>query len=237
MLTLILADSELELVPKELRDNPIIVEYSRRKKKDPSKILLDSNLHYQAMKELKDSKRRGRPDIIHITLLNALDSPLNRSGLLNVYVHTRNNEIISINQSTRLPRNYNRFVGLIEQLFEKEKVPSENPLLVKQNKTIEELLAELNPDYVIVFSEDGEKISSQKLMQEAAKCDKVVAIIGGFPHGDFLSGIKKIADKVVCIDPSPLNAWTVVNRIIFSYENAIDLAERRFEIARASSKT
>ena len=237
LLTLILADSELELVPKEIQNNPIIVKFARKKKKEPSKILLDSNLHYKAMKSLTDKQRRGRPDIIYITLLNTLDSPLNRAELLKIYIHTRNNEIILINKNTRLPRNYNRFIGLFEQLFDKKKIPSENSLLTIQKKTIEELLTELRPEYTIVLSENGEKISSRGLMQKAAIYKNVAVIIGGFPHGDFISDVKKFANKIACIDPAPLNAWTVANRVIFSYEDAINLAEMRLKIASERSKT
>lgn len=33
-----------------------------------------------------------------------LDSPLNRAGLLQVFIHTANNVLIEINPQTRIPR-------------------------------------------------------------------------------------------------------------------------------------
>lgn len=45
------------------------------------------------------------------------DSPLNRAGLLQVYVHTTNNVLIEINPQTRIPRTFKRFAGLIGNCF------------------------------------------------------------------------------------------------------------------------
>lgn len=41
------------------------------------------------------------------------DSPLNRAGLLQVYIHTENNVLIEINPQTRIPRTFKRFAGLM----------------------------------------------------------------------------------------------------------------------------
>lgn len=42
-----------------------------------------------------------------------LDSPLNRAGLLQVYIHTDKNVLIEVNPQTRIPRTFKRFAGLI----------------------------------------------------------------------------------------------------------------------------
>jgi len=46
-----------------------------------------------------------------------MDSPLNRAGLLQVYIHTERNVLIEINPQTRIPRTYNRFSGLMGTEF------------------------------------------------------------------------------------------------------------------------
>lgn len=46
-------------------------------------------------------------------LLMLLDSPLNRAGLLQVYIHTEKNALIEINPQTRIPRTFSRFCGLM----------------------------------------------------------------------------------------------------------------------------
>lgn len=42
-----------------------------------------------------------------------MDSPLNRAGLLQVYIHTEKNALIEINPQTRIPRTFPRFCGLM----------------------------------------------------------------------------------------------------------------------------
>lgn len=42
-----------------------------------------------------------------------MDSPLNRAGLLQVYIHTEKNVLIEINPQTRIPRTFKRFAGLM----------------------------------------------------------------------------------------------------------------------------
>jgi rRNA pseudouridine-1189 N-methylase Emg1 (Nep1/Mra1 family) len=46
-------------------------------------------------------------------LLTLLDSPLNKAGLLQVYIHTEGNVLIEVNPRTRIPRTYKRFAGLM----------------------------------------------------------------------------------------------------------------------------
>ncbi|XP_026862507.2 ribosomal RNA small subunit methyltransferase NEP1 isoform X2 [Electrophorus electricus] len=57
-----------------------------------------------------------RPDITHQCLLMLMDSPLNRAGLLQVYIHTEKNALIEINPQTRIPRTFPRFCGLMDHL-------------------------------------------------------------------------------------------------------------------------
>ena len=119
MLHICLVESGLELVPKEISKHPLIRRYAKKRGKKPSKVLLDISFHYHAMKNLKDFNKRGRPDIVHFCLLEALGSPLNKMALLRIYVHTYDGKVVFIDPSTRIPKNYIRFVGLMEQLLDK----------------------------------------------------------------------------------------------------------------------
>jgi hypothetical protein len=51
-------------------------------------------------------------------LLTLLDSPLNKAGLLQVYVQTAKGVLIEINPSVRIPRTFKRFSGLMGELRE-----------------------------------------------------------------------------------------------------------------------
>ena len=206
MMHLVLADSELELIPKKIAGHPSVRGYRSR--------ILDSSLHHNAMKSLEDGYRRGRPDIVHISLLVAMESILNREGMLRVYVHTRGDTVIYINPETRIIKNYGRFKGLMQQLLERGRVPSNGEILMEaRNETLAQLLEKLD-GRKILFSPEGKRGSTGEIMEE-----DVVCIIGGFPHGDFLSPVYDMADEVVSIYHEVLPAWTVVMEAIVSYEN------------------
>ena len=130
MLNLIIADAELERIPQDIISHPVIVHYAKQKGKPAAKLLLNSSIHHAAMANLAEGRRRGRPDITHLILLLALESILNKKGHLHIWIHTRNDEVITVDPQTRIMRNEERFAGLLEQLFETGSVPvPEKPLL------------------------------------------------------------------------------------------------------------
>jgi rRNA small subunit pseudouridine methyltransferase Nep1 len=218
VLHLILADSELERVPPEIAAHKVIRWFARKRARKPTELILNSSLHHPAMRGLVEKERRGRPDIVHLCLLLALDSPLNSEGLLKTYVHARGDKVIRVSPSTRIPRAYHRFEGLMESLFITKATPPENPLLELVESTLAGLVREINPKKTIAFSVGGEHKRLGELFEGLSTRDEVCALIGGFPHGDFLSPVEELADEVVCIYPKPLTAPAVLSRVIHSYE-------------------
>ena len=223
-----LAEAALETVPEDLWSHPAVRRHSKRQRKTPKQLLLDRSLHHSAMRRLDDDLKRGRPDITHFALLEALGSPLNREGLLQTYVHTNKDYTITVNPSARLPRNYNRFIGLIEQLFQQQKVPSDGEtLLMLEPKTLQQLLAEAKPDYVLAFSREGKPKTIQDAVSVLESKQRPAVIVGGFPHGNFSETTTKLADEVVCVDSEMLEAWTMTSRAIYEYEQTLSLPPKR----------
>ncbi len=228
MLTLILAESALEQIPKGLWSYSVVRAHSKRRGKPPGLILLDRSYHHSAMKKLSESEKRGRPDIVHFALLEALGSPLNKERLLQVYVHTRNDYVVTISSEARLPRNYNRFVGLFEQLFEVGMVPSVGQTLLKvEHRTLSQLLREIKTDYVMAFSRNGSPRTLEEAIFKLSEKQRPAVIVGGFPHGNFSETTIRLANEVVCIDPEMLETWTLTSRVIYEYECAILLPKKR----------
>ena len=223
-LRIVLAESALELVPKSLWSHPVILKSARKRGKKPSEILLDVSLHFQAMKDLPDRFKRGRPDIIHVALLNALESPLNKENLLRTYIHTYNDIVIFIRPDIRLPKNYNRFVGLMEQLFAEGKVPpkSDTPLMYLKNLKLKDLINSINVDHVILLDEKGERKRVAEIARRV-KERKTAVIIGGFQEGEFNEETYEVANEVVSIYDKPLPTWIVVSRIIQAYEELLGI--------------
>jgi rRNA small subunit pseudouridine methyltransferase Nep1 len=222
MLNLILVDSEIELVPKEIANHSAVRINAAKKKKPASQILLESTLHHSAMRRLPQADRRGRPDIVHFFLLLALESALNRRGFLRTFVHTRNDELMVVDPKTRLPKNYPRFVGLMESLFVEGAAPSRGAPLLKLNQdySFKRCLDEIAHSRVIVLSERGKR---EKLFQRFKGEEDLLCVIGGFPRGDFNSDVYSGTDDIISVFDEPLTAWTVASELIVNYENAIDL--------------
>lgn len=230
-LTLVIAESALETVPKDLWGHPAIWKHAKREGKEPSQVLLDRSYHHSAMLKLEGAEKRGRPDIIHITLLEALGSPLNKEGLLQIFIHTVSDYVIWVNPKVRIPRNYNRFVGLVEQLFERGKVPIVGePLLALKKQSLKQLLRELNPTFTVAFSRLGERKSMREVAQQLTKGLRPLTLVGGFPRGHFADETVRLADEVVSVDPETLETWTVVSRVIYDYEQAINLTSKRLKM-------
>lgn len=220
MLTLVLADAELELVPQALVGHPAIRTSAKRRGRSPATILLDSSLHHPALRNFPEGERRGRPDIVHLFSLLCLDSVLNAQGQLRTIIHTRNDDVIRLAPQTRIPKNYPRFVGLVEDLFQKGAVPEDKPLLtLERGVSLERLLAE-SPSPKWAFSESGERINLWKEL--AALEGDLTAVVGGFPHGDFRSPVARLCDRAVSIHDEPLRAWTVTSEILVAYRQRGD---------------
>ncbi|RLG86926.1 MAG: 16S rRNA methyltransferase [Thermoprotei archaeon] len=228
-LFLILADAALELVPEGIRGHPEVVAYARRRGRDPSRVLLDKSFHFHAMSVLRDKHKRGRPDIAHFFLLEALSSPLNRAGLLRIYLHTYTGEVIEVEPSTRIPRNYLRFVGLMEQLLSTGRVPPAGPnaLMKVVTRGFRNLVEMLSPDMVVLLDENGFFTRLRVLADNLARLMRaglrVAVVIGGFPHGSFSSEVLRSVSTAVSLYRSVLETWTVTSRLLAAIELSLGL--------------
>ena len=233
-LILALVESALQLVPKEIQAHPQIKHYAKRRQKSPDEILLDRAFHHAAMQRLARTRypipadKMGRPDIVHNSLLQILETPLNWEGYLRVFVHTQDEYVISINPKVRLPKNYVRFVGLIEQLFAEKQVPKKGePLLRIESTPLERLVRNLKPTKVLGFSTLGKPALMRDIADSACKIKDPLAFIGGFPRGHFNEKTRGLADEIFRVDRQSLDAWIVAGRFVYDFEWSIGLAEER----------
>ena len=220
MLYIILAESSLELIPKKIHNHPSVTSYSKKFKKNSSNTLLDNSWHFGAMKGLDNEIKRGRPDIIHLTLLSICTSPAFHENKIKVFVHTVNDEIISINNNTRLPKSYHRFQGLMEKLFLTKKIESEDEILMEmKNSSLPQLISKIKPTQIIGLTTQGQKTSLDKLVEQIEENSCI--ILGGFQKGHFNNETDKIIDKSFSINDSSLEAHLVASRLAYEYEKTI----------------
>ena len=89
------------------------------KGKEGHYALLNVDDHSHILRKNNRELSESRPDITHQCLLALLDSPLNKAGKLQVYIHTTKNVLIEVNPQVRIPRTFKRFCGLMVQLLHK----------------------------------------------------------------------------------------------------------------------
>ena len=220
MLNIILSESSLELIPKEMHNHPSVTSYSKKFKKSVSNTLLDNSWHFGAMKGLENEIKRGRPDIIHLTLLSLCTTPVFYKNKIKVFVHTVNDEVISINNNTRLPKSYHRFQGLMEKLFLTKKIESEDEILMEmKNSSLSQLVSKIKPTQIIGLTTQGQKISLDKLVKQIEENSCI--ILGGFQKGHFSNETEKIIEESFSINDSSLEAHLVASRLAYEYEKTI----------------
>lgn len=234
MLHLILLESAIELVPSRLTALKDVQSYAGTRGKKPDEVLLDQSYHGRVMTRLPNHEKRGRPDITFLTLLSVLETPLCKEGLLSVHIHLQDGRVIEVDPSVRLPRNYDRFIGLMEQLLVKGQVPPKgNPLLRITRSSIEENLRDFRGDgsISIVAEEGGEQMTSERLkaMIPENPPKSVIFGVGAFPHGDLTQETLQLFDTKISLDTDVMMAWHVCSMMLWFYSQRIGLAQRRLE--------
>ncbi len=213
-MTLVLADSALEIVPRSLREHPSILSTSARTGSPPERTLLDSSFHHRAMRRLPDAERRGRPDILHLCALLALGSRASRAGRLRLLIHTYGGEVISVLPATRLPRVYDRFKGLMAQLLVEGAVPKDDPLLVVEGVELSEALGDIAPERVVALTSMGTRTTWAELLPPGSSPPSTAFLLGGFPKGAFREATDRLATQRASVADAPLEAWTVESELL-----------------------
>ncbi|TET12138.1 MAG: 16S rRNA methyltransferase [Candidatus Thorarchaeota archaeon] len=233
MLHIILLDCALEFVPSEISSMKQVQKHAFRRGKKPTELLLDQTHHGRAMTKLSESERRGRPDITFLSLMSILETPLCKEGLLNVFLHLQDGRIIEVRSDVRLPRNYERFVGLMEQLLLTGRVPPKGDALLHViDKSLGDLVKDLNAEQTILAIEGGQKTTIHDLT-ESLPTDTSVPIIvgvGAFPHGDLPDSTTSLFEHKLEFDKDVMMAWHVCAELLWAYSSRVGVVKTRYSV-------
>ncbi|XP_017872161.1 PREDICTED: ribosomal RNA small subunit methyltransferase NEP1 [Drosophila arizonae] len=184
--------------------------------------LLNCDDHAGILRKNQREPGTCRPDITHQCLLMLFDSPLNRAGLLQVFVRTAQNVIIEINPQTRIPRTFKRFAGLMVQLLHK--------FQVRANETSRRLMSVIkNPitDHLPVgckkyaMSYSGRLVTNCRELvpkgEEGSSAyeEPVVIVIGAFAHGTLNTDY---TEELISISRYPLSAAIACSKLCSAFE-------------------
>ena len=234
-LSILLAEASLESFPEELLNDIKVRQYFSKLNKTPSEIMFDMGYHSNFAKDLTNLEKRGRPDLVHFALLSCFGSILAREQRLKVIIHTYGDKVIELNPEIRLPKNVDRFNGLILQLFKDKIVSSESstPLMNLSEKTLPELMEELRVkhDLIVEFSVKGEQLSSTDYSKIIFNATNPLLIFGAFPHGEILNLPDDFVDQKIGIYGEGLDLFAVISQILASQH----MAEEEFLDEAATS--
>lgn len=177
-------------------------------------------------KKLRKDPKEFRPDICHQELLALLDSPLNKSGHLQLYVRTSRNVLLELHPSVRIPRTYKRFAGLMVQLLHKMKIKASDSSTTLM-KVIKNPFSTHLPVGTRVFgmSCQGTLYTPNGLAQALVPASpdagdpQVCFVIGAMAAGHITVEDHPYIEKMFSISEYPLSGATAINRILGSIEH------------------
>jgi rRNA small subunit pseudouridine methyltransferase Nep1 len=176
------------------------------------------------MKRLPDSLKRGRPDIAHFALMEALSTPLFMNMMLKVYVHTINDKIIAIADNLRIPKSYFRFERLMVSLFRDNVIKSNEGTILMElsDGTFADLIDMIKSNMVIGLSTVGVQSKAQKVAENARSVDHSSLVIGGFAKGHFSENVTKSLGPTYSISNLALETHVVIARILYECEKLLE---------------
>lgn len=230
MITFLLAEAELELMPPELLRHPKVAARAKKRRRAAEHLLLDQAADHEAMRSLKaDADRRGRPDIAQVWSLLVMDSLVARRGLARALVHTRHDEVIRIRPDARLPRNQAKTYQLFEDLLRQGEVPRGAPVLtLERGRSLESIVRQELPGTRVLLDVGGELARAPAFAALAARGD-VSIVMGGFPRGAFRQAKPAWFGRVVRVAEEEITVWSALVPVLAGLEEGAvmkDAAER-----------
>ena len=220
------SDTNFKSSSKRIQDKGhklyIILEHANleltKDKKNPE--IINSDDHRNLIKKMNKSFEDFRPDVLHHCLLNLFESPLNKAGMLQVYIRTKENVLIEISPKTKIPRTIKRFCGLMGQLLQKYRIRAMNSSEVLI-KIIKNPITQYIPFGCPIIS-TSEKSKTVKLEDyiNNLKSNNVAFVIGAISKGDV--NIDYMTDTI-SISSFPLTAGIVCSKICTAFEKCWDV--------------
>ena len=188
--------------------------------------LVTADTHASLLLRLRADPSAFRPDITHQALLTLLDSPLNKAGLLQVYIQTEKNVLIEVNPTIRIPRTFKRFAGLMVQLLHKLKIrasdSNEYLLRVIKGPVTDHLPA---GSLKLGTSVQGTLVSMVELAQKLGGgrergeglVHPIVLCVGSHANGP---AEVDWTERTIAVSQYPLSASIALGRMINAFEQA-----------------
>ena len=161
--------------------------------------------------------------ILRQCLLTLLDSPVNKAGKLQIYIHTAKGVLIEVSPTVRIPRTFKRFAGLMVQLLHKLSIRSTNSQ-EKLLKVIKNPITDHLPLYCrkVTLSFDAEVVRVRDYIQNLGSRESICVFVGAMAKGkdDFADAFK---DEAISISNYSLSASVACSKFCHAAEEVWDI--------------
>lgn len=207
------------------RANLDIVRIEGQYKKQNSLQLLNCDDQMAMIRKFRKDPAFCRPDIIHQCLEVLSQCPLNRSGHLQVYVRTQNNELFKVDPQLAVPESFEKFNDIIVQLLHHLRP-------VRAAKCSKQLLKLLKNPVTLHLPVGCLKYGTSSKAKRVIRPnelvpppdsphDTVAVVIGAMAHE---SCNPDYVDEVVSFSKYPLSAALVCAKLTSAFEEAWGVA-------------
>jgi len=185
--------------------------------------LLNSDEHIGVMRKMNRDISDARPDITHQCLLTLLDSPINKAGKLQIYIHTAKGVLIEVSPTVRIPRTFKRFAGLMVQLLHRLSIRSttsqEKLLKVIQNPITDHLPPNCRK---ITLSFDAEVVKVRDYVERLDPKESICVFVGAMAKGTD-SFADDLVDEKISISNYSLSASVACSKFCHAAEDVWDI--------------
>lgn len=183
--------------------------------------LLNCDDHMFMIRRLKKDPAFCRPDIVYQCLQVLSQTPLNRSGHLQVYVKSQNNELIKVDPQLAIPESFTDFSKMMVQLLH-------NLRPVRARKCSKQLLKLLKNPVTLHLPVGCPKVGTSSKAPKIVRPielvppqdsphDSIAIVVGAMAHE---SCDPDYVDETVSISKYPLSAALVCAKITSAFEEA-----------------
>ncbi|KIM98155.1 hypothetical protein OIDMADRAFT_129432 [Oidiodendron maius Zn] len=191
--------------------------------RDEKYSLLNSDEHIGVMRKMNRDISDARPDITHQCLLTLLDSPINKAGRLQIFIHTAKGVLIEVSPTVRIPRTFKRFAGLMVQLLHRLSIRSVNSQ-EKLLKVIPNPITDHLPPNCrkVTLSFDSELVRVREYVESLKPKESICVFVGAMAKGadNFAD---EYVDEKIAISNYSLSASVACSKFCHAAEDVWDI--------------
>jgi rRNA small subunit pseudouridine methyltransferase Nep1 len=152
-----------------------------------------------------------------------LDSPINKAGRLQIYIHTAKGVLIEVSPSVRIPRTFKRFAGLMVQLLHRLSIRSTN-----SNEKLLRVISNPITDHLppncrkVTLSFDAPLVRVRDYVEGLGPKESICVFVGAMAKGndDFADSL---VDEKIGISNYALSASVACSKFCHAVEDAWDV--------------